>query len=71
MRQIVCLVRAVNEEEARKRVYKSLADKGMEPVNFTSRVVCFPSTIGTPEFGRDFEDSGLLENLTHIIHVSC
>lgn len=71
VRRVFCLVRAADEEEACRRVSKSLADRGRKPLSGREDVSCYPYDINKPCLGLKPEaHERIYLDMTHIIHVS-
>ncbi|PVH75981.1 acetyl-CoA synthetase-like protein [Cadophora sp. DSE1049] len=72
--RIVCLVRAADSTEARKRVSESLTKRKLPPLpaqGSEDKIWCIPVQLGDPQLGISTEVIGTLkENTTHIIHAA-
>ena len=69
--RIFCLVRAVDDQDARVRVSDSLVDRGKQPLGASPRVSCNQYFIDRPQLGLSEESyKEILSTVTHVIHVA-
>lgn len=68
---VFCLVRAAADDEARRRVSKSLVDRGKKPLDSTELVTCYPYSADKVCLGLSEQAyEHIRSTVTHVIHVS-
>jgi thioester reductase-like protein len=68
--KIVCLVRAKDNDEARRRVAESLLNRKKPPLSDGSRIICVPVRLSQANLGLSSEMLDFLrDEATHFIHV--